>query len=95
MVLSYYADISAGSQETWEEFLLHPENLAHKDDINPLYRGGFLRLIMPKYLRRVEVEDLDRNFWVIAQSLAILGDYMFDKNSPLNDIIKRLLDETA
>lgn len=95
MVLSYYADISAGSQETWEEFLLHPENLAHKDDINPLYRGGFLRLIMPKYLRRVEVEDLDRNFWVIAQSLAILGDYMFDENSPLNDIIKRLLDETA
>lgn len=95
MVLSYYANVSAGSQETWEEFLLHPENLAHKDDINPLYRSGFLRLIMPKYLRRVEVEDLDRNFWVIAQSLAILGDYMFDEDSPLNDIIKRLLDETA
>lgn len=95
MVLSYYADISTGSQETWEEFLLHPENLAHKNDVNPNYRGGFLRLIMPKYLRRVEVEDLDRNFWVIAQSLAILGDYMFDEDSPLNDTIKRLLDETA
>lgn len=95
MVLSYYVDISSGSQETWEEFLLHPENLAHKNDINPNYRGGFLRLIMPKYLRRVEVEDLDRNFWVIAQSLAILGAYMFDEDSPLNDIIKRLLDETA
>ena len=95
MVLSYYADISSGSQETWEEFLLHPENLAHKNDVNPNYRGGFLRLIMPKYLRRVEVEDLDRNFWVIAQSLAILGAYMFDEDSPLNDIIKRLLDETA
>lgn len=95
MVLSYYVDISTGSQETWEEFLLHPENLAHKNDVNPNYRGGFLRLIMPKYLRRVEVEDLDRNFWVIAQSLAILGDYMFDEDSPLNDIIKRLLDETA
>lgn len=95
MVLSYYADISTGSQETWEEFLLHPESLAHKNDVNPNYRGGFLRLIMPKYLRRVEVEDLDRNFWVIAQSLAILGAYMFDEDSPLNDIIKRLLDETA
>ena len=95
MVLSYYTDISSGGQETWEEFLLHPENLAHKNDVNLLYRGGYLRLIMPKYLRRVEVEDLDRNFWVIAQSLAILGDYMFDENSPLNDIIKRLLDETA
>lgn len=95
MVLSYYIDISTGSQETWEEFLLHSENLAHKNDVNPNYRGGYLRLIMPKYLRRVEVEDLDRNFWVIAQSLAILGAYMFDEDSPLNDIIKRLLDETA
>lgn len=56
---------------------------------------SFLRLIMPKYMRRVEVEDLDRNFWVIAQSLAALCGYLFDDNSPLNDILKRLLDETA
>jgi len=26
----------------------------------------WLRLIMPKYTRAVEVEDLNRNFWVIA-----------------------------
>jgi len=28
--------------------------------------SGKVRLLMPKYLRRVEVEDLDRNFWVIG-----------------------------
>jgi hypothetical protein len=26
----------------------------------------YLRLLMPKYTRRVEVEDLNRNFWVIG-----------------------------
>ena len=57
--------------------------------------ASFLRLIMPKYMRRVEVEDLDRNFWVITQSLAALCCYLFDDNSPINDILKRLLDETA
>jgi hypothetical protein len=28
--------------------------------------ANWIRLIMPKYLRYVEVEDLNRNFWVIS-----------------------------
>jgi hypothetical protein len=28
--------------------------------------ADYLRLLMPKYSRRVEVEDLNRNFWVIG-----------------------------
>lgn len=33
----------------------------------------YLRLLMPKYTRRVEVEDLNRNFWVIGQALNSVG----------------------
>ena len=35
--------------------------------------SDYLRLLMPKYSRRVEIEDLNRNFWVIGQSMSILA----------------------
>lgn len=36
-----------------------------------------VNLLMPQYARRVEVEDLDENFWVIGQALTFLmnGDF--------------------
>ena len=37
----------------------------------------WLRLIMPQYKRRVEVEDLNRNFWVIGQVLTALSNLLF------------------
>ena len=40
--------------------------------------GNYLRLLMPQYARRVEVEDLDRNFWVIAQTLAAICKYLIE-----------------
>ena len=39
------------------------------------------RLIMPKYLRKVEVEDLNRNFWVIAQTLSAVTAFLFGDDS--------------
>lgn len=53
----------------------------------------WLRLIMPKNTRRVEIEDLDRNFWVIGQSLSIISKYLFDDNSPLTKILGDVLRE--
>lgn len=53
----------------------------------------WLRLIMPKNTRRVEIEDLDRNFWVIGQSLSIISKYLFDDNSPLAKILGDMLHE--
>jgi hypothetical protein len=38
---------------------------------------------MPKYERKVMVEDLDRNFWVISQCVATISAYLFEENSPL------------
>ncbi|MGM9858533.1 MAG: hypothetical protein ACI311_04710 [Bacilli bacterium] len=36
------------------------------------------RLIMPRYRRAVEIEDLDRNFWVIGQNLTLLNKLILD-----------------
>lgn len=52
-----------------------------------------IRLIMPRNKHRVEVEDLDRNFWVISQALAAICVYLFDDKSPINNTIKGLLKE--
>jgi hypothetical protein len=49
---------------------------------------------MPKYMRNVEVEDLNRNFWVIGQSIAALSAFLFE-DSPITDLLKRILNEIA
>lgn len=55
----------------------------------------YIRLLMPKYLRRVEVEDLNRNFWVIAQTIGLISDYLLNPESPLNKLIEGMLKEIA
>ena len=53
----------------------------------------YIRLIMPKYTRRVEVEDLNRNFWVIGQSISAIAAYLFDDSSPIKTVVKNSLSE--
>lgn len=53
----------------------------------------YIRLLMPQYTRRVEIEDLNRNFWVIGQTIAGISAYLFDGNSPINTIFKSLISE--
>lgn len=48
---------------------------------------------MPEYKRDVEIEDLNRNFWVIGQALSLLYAYIFDENSPLPKLLSGILDE--
>ncbi len=50
---------------------------------------------MPKYLRRVEIEDLNRNFWVIAQTIGLISDYLLNPDGPLNQLLKGILNEIA
>ncbi len=54
----------------------------------------WIRLIMPKYKRRVEIEDLDRNFWVIGQVLTALNNYLFGDKG-YYEMIKLLVDQLA
>ena len=57
--------------------------------------GKGIRLLMPMYSRHVEVEDLDRNFWVISATLdRIVKDLMLEKTG-LSDMFTKLFDETT
>lgn len=51
------------------------------------------RLLMPKYLRRVEIEDLNKNFWVIGQNLSAICAYVFNPNDSLLEIFKKIYNE--
>lgn len=64
-----------------------------KDDGNQVTK--YIRLLMPRYTRRVEVEDLNRNFWVIGQVLTAVCAYLFDDDSPIMNMFKRLLNENV
>lgn len=55
----------------------------------------YIRLLMPEYQRTVEVEDLNRNFWVIGQVLTGVLSFLFDEDSPINDLFNGMLDELA
>ena len=55
----------------------------------------WIRLLMPQYGRRVEIEDLDRNFWVIAQVIAAISHYLFDEDAPLPKALEGLLREVT
>lgn len=53
----------------------------------------YLRLLMPKYVRRVEVEDLNRNFWVLGQTISAISAFLFDDDSPIANMFKRVISE--
>ena len=64
-----------------------------ENNVNSKALNKWIRLLMPQYGRRVEIEDLDRNFWVIAQVIAAISGFLFDDNSPIPQMFKKLLDE--
>lgn len=69
------------------------EKLKTSNKKNEEILSKYLRLIMPMYERIVEVEDLDRNFWVIAQVIGGISAYLFDDNSPIATMFSGILDE--
>lgn len=56
-------------------------------------QGKWIRLIMPTNKRKVEVEDLNRNFWVIGQVLAGISISLYDEDGPINKMLQGLLKE--
>ena len=53
----------------------------------------YIRLLMPEYQREVQIEDLNRNFWVIGQVLTAICSYLFNDIAPLNELFNGMLDE--
>ena len=55
--------------------------------------SAWLRLIMPKYLRTVEVEDLNRNFWVLGQVISAISAFLFDPENSFASLFEDILSE--
>lgn len=51
-----------------------------------------IRLIMPKNTRRVEIEDLNRNFWVIGDVISGVCEFLFSNNG-LKGILQDIIPE--
>lgn len=58
-----------------------------------LDRSSWLRLLMPKYLRKVEVEDLNRNFWVLGQTMSALCSFLFGPEAPFAKLFENMASE--
>lgn len=52
-----------------------------------------IRLLMPKNSRRVEIEDLNRNFWVIGQVVSGISAYLYGPNSIFSYMFENILKE--
>ena len=68
------------------------KNLSKMDFTNN--HTDWITLLMPRYGRTVQIEDLNRNFWVINEALSGLMNWFYGA-SPVNEILKRLIDETT
>lgn len=53
----------------------------------------WLRLLMPKYLRKVEVEDLNRNFWVLGQTMSAVCAFLFGPEAPFAKLFEDMAAE--
>lgn len=55
--------------------------------------NNWANLLMPTNKRKVEVEDLNRNFWVIAQTISFLNAYLTEETAPFGNIMRSSLNE--
>lgn len=53
----------------------------------------WIRLLMPEYLRRVEVEDLNRNFWVLGQTTTAICSFLFGPDAPFAKLFEDMAAE--
>ena len=72
-----YLDYTNGSQ--------HPTSYSEKSN-------AILKLLMPQYKRRVEVEDLNKNFWVIGNVLDAAAHALWGSNG-IVEVIRNLIDD--
>lgn len=105
--LSYYAYASTGGELSFPEWIelrrmgVKDEDMKANQYSTAVQRWlmerkeDYLRLIMPEYQRRVEVEDLNRNFWTIAQTLSAISCFLFANDNPIQSMFNKILDEEA
>ena len=55
--------------------------------------SNWIRLLMPNNTRRIAVEDLNRNFWVISSVVQAVCSYIWGQASPITSMLKDILNE--
>lgn len=68
--------------------IIPPSSATTNEDIKKEWTN-IINLLMPQYARRVEVEDLDKNFWVIGVTLDCIVNALWGKG---NSIVETILD---
>ena len=77
-----------------ESYPEKPEYFNSYPDVKYLFeKASWLRLLMPKYLRKVEVEDLNRNFWVLGQTMSAVCAFLFGPNAPFAKLFEDMAAE--
>lgn len=88
-----YAAVRDGDKNLYA--LMHDSRLDFSREKSTSTVAKWIRLLLPQNKRKVEIEDLDRNFWVIAQTTAAISAYLFDDDGPIKKALKGLLNEIA
>lgn len=88
-----YAAVRNGDKNLYA--LMHDSRLDFSREKSTSTVAKWIRLLLPQNKRKVEIEDLDRNFWVIAQTTAAISAYLFDDDGPIKKALKGLLNEIA
>lgn len=81
-------DYTAGKRGASDSIKI-PNN---EDNGNPEW-NNIINLLMPQYARRVEVEDLDKNFWVIGVTLDCIVNALWGRNNSVIETILGIIDE--
>lgn len=63
------------------------------EDNDNLEWNSIINLLMPQYARRVEVEDLDKNFWVIGVTLDCIINALWGRANSVIETILDIIDE--
>lgn len=92
-IVDFIATEVEPTKENWQEFLKDSRIKSKYNVIHYTNLKKYLRLIMPKYMRRVEVEDLNRNFWVIGQTITGITAALYGDNSCYLNLFNGILDE--
>lgn len=105
---SFFSDADTNPNHHWVESWTNAEGvtyssvrgndkklsaLTNDQDIDKTNNTFGIKLLLPRYQRHVEVEDLDRNFWVIGQSLAGISAFLFSSHSPFLYTFQTILGE--
>ncbi len=71
--------------------LLNDKHIQKTNNITDEY--PFISLLMPKNTRRVEIADLNRNFWVIGAITTLINNMLFKQDNNYQQVFSNMINE--